>query len=303
MTHREKIEKLRKPITYLYAKEGRSKSYISKLFEIDRRVLTQVLNKEWKLKQANKRNLKPSNQKFLNRHKQYIKSQLDQDVTIKQIASNLQVTTDYLSRTIISNDEVLDKAREDYLKRKRVEKEPTKYDTPIQNLEGEEWRPILGYPNYRVSNLGRVKSNKIGDKDIYYEITPNANSRTGRYYVHLTRNGKRKALSLPRLVGHSFIKGYTEHRNTINHIDGDVSNNKASNLEWVSQSENNKHSYRQLGRPVNVANKEWKKIILDNKYEFKTIVAFAKFIGKSETQARRYITEEAKYDRKIDIIY
>ena len=43
----------------------------------------------------------------------------------------------------------------------------------------------------------------------------------------------------------------------------------------------------------------FKQIIYKNKYEFKTVAAFARFIGKSETQTRRYLETPSKYEIKI----
>lgn len=301
MTQKEKIILLKNTIQHLYENEGRSKSYISRLLEVDRKTLTHMLNNVWKMKQKKVRRLKPSNKKFLNKNRQFIKTQLDNDVSITEIAEQLNVDRQYLSRTIIRADDVLTKAVEDFHNRKSIKK-PTKFNTPIENKKGEVWKHILGYDGYMISNFGRVKSNVVGDRSIFYELKPNINSRNGRLYVHLYRNKKRKSLSIARLVGHNFVDGYSTDRNTINHKDGDVTNNHYSNLEWVSQSDNNKHSYR-LGRSVNVGDKKWKKIVLDGKYEFKTIRAFARFIDKSETQARRYLTGECKFDRDIKIVY
>ena len=124
------------------------------------------------------------------------------------------------------------------------------------------------------------------------------NPRSGREYIRI----KNKTFQMARLVGFAFVPGYTETKNTIDHIDGDVLNNKASNLEWVSQSENNKRAYNN-GRVVNKSKSSLKKIIVDDKYEFKTIVAFAKFCGVSETQARRYIDKECNCVYKLKVIY
>ena len=47
----------------------------------------------------------------------------------------------------------------------------------------------------------------------------------------------------------------------------------------------------------------FKKIILNDMYEFKTITALAKFCGVSWTQMNRYIANECKHDYKIEFIY
>lgn len=46
-----------------------------------------------------------------------------------------------------------------------------------------------------------------------------------------------------RLVAEAFISKNTD-KEQVNHIDGNKENNYATNLEWCSQSENMKHSYR-----------------------------------------------------------
>ena len=40
-----------------------------------------------------------------------------------------------------------------------------------------------------------------------------------------------------------------------------------------------------------------------NKYEFKTLVSLAKFLGISEVQLNRYIDKECKSDHKFTFIY
>ena len=69
MTQKEKIEMLKETITFLYEKEGRSKSYISRLLCVDRKTLVYKIN-EWGLIKANISYMKPSTLKFLNRNKQ-----------------------------------------------------------------------------------------------------------------------------------------------------------------------------------------------------------------------------------------
>ena len=64
MTQKEKIEMLKETITFLYEKEGRSKSYISRLLCVDRKTLVYKIN-EWSLIKANISYMKPSTLKFL----------------------------------------------------------------------------------------------------------------------------------------------------------------------------------------------------------------------------------------------
>lgn len=306
MTQKEKINLLKTTITFLYEKEGRSKSYISRLLELDRKALIISIN-EWDLTQANISYLNPSNQKFVNKYRQLIKSRLDNNISKADIAIELNVGRDYLG-DMIAKDKVLDKANKDYMSRKKLiinskKQELMDYSTPTyitKDLKNEEWKEVLGYENYYVSNMGRIKK-YIKSYDSYMAIKPHINISSQRQYVKLKDNN----LSIARLVGFAFINEYSERNNTIDHIDGDFINNKASNLEWVSQSENNKRAYVN-GRAINKAyskNKKFKKLIVGNKYEFKTIRAFAQFCGVSETQGHRYISGECKCKYTIKFIY
>ena len=306
MTNKEKAIELKDTIYQLYSKEGRSISYIASLLRINRKVLSTSIQ-EWGFeKDRSKRHLTPSNQKFLNKNRQLIKARLDKNVTISNIAEELGVPCDYLKRTIINNDAVLLKAKEDYLKRVTLLAK-SRRDNTLQNSAlnyvsefplDEEWRKILGYSNYEVSNFGRVRrlAKRYG---AYYLLTPSTNIKSGRPYVTLVGDdGKQRGLQLSRLVAFAFVDGYSDVAKTVNHKDGNVTNCSADNLEWVSQSDNNKHAYDVLGRVVN-RHKTNYNILYKGTYEFKTVAAFSRFLGKSETQVRRYLEEPEKHDIKL----
>lgn len=308
MTEREKIELLKNTIIKLYCNEGRSKSYISRLLEVDRKTLIKAINEDWKLEKGNVSYLTPSNQKFANKNKNLIISKLDNDISISKIANELKVTSEYLSN-IIKKVPELNEHKIDYINRQKinaqerknrlVEKPSLNYDW--EELPDEEWKEILGYSSYYISNMGRVKK-YIKTYDKYVLLSLNINSRTGRVYIKIEGKG----LQVSRLVGFAFLDGYSEEKNTIEHIDNDVTNNKASNLMWVSMGDNNKLAYKKGKAKSKAFTKrgKWKKIILDDKYEFKTIVALAKFLGKSETQINRYINGETNCsDHTFKFIY
>lgn len=298
MTDREKINLYKDPIIKLYSKEGRTKSYISRLFGLNRTLLTRIINNEWKLVKAQKTHLKPSTEKFLNRNRLFIKSKLDSDVTITSLVEILGCNKSLLE-TIINYDPILKKSNEDRFERihkKHVDRineyrlnSSRNYD-PV-SLPGEKWKNILGYPKYMISNMGRVKVYRIKTNS-YILLTPSKNTKSGRLYISLVdSSGKKHNLNLARLVGYNFVLGFSDDKNTINHKDGNVENNNSSNLEWISQSDNRK--------PIKKNKSDFKKIIYKNKYEFKTLSALAKFLGKSETQTRKYLGNPGKYNLKI----
>ena len=166
-------------------------------------------------------------------------------------------------------------------------------------MPNEKWKNILGFSKYMVSNYGRIKRWSKRRKD-FYLISAFSNKNNGRLYVSLVSdNNETKNLNLSRVVAQTFIP-HDEACNTVNHIDGDITNNKASNLEWLTQSDNNKHSYKKLNRTKNRGKRyKFDYILYKGKYQFKTVAAFARFIGKSETQTRRYIDNAEKYDIKL----
>lgn len=304
----DKIEMLKSTIVQLFQNEGRSKSYIARLLDVNRALLTGYIS-DWGLEQGNISYLTPSNQKFLNKHKIFIKLGLDQDRNLSDLAKELNVTSKYLANTIVPKDKVLAKALEDKITRthqkaeirKQDLKEKSYYNYHIVSLPDERWEEILGYDGYYISDYGRIKS-YVKIYDDYKLHKPSPNSINGRLYVGLDN----KKLQVSRLVGFAFVDGWEENRNTIEHIDNDVQNNYYKNLAWVSQKDNNQLAYSKGRKPAiaYTRNGKFKKIVVNDKYEFKTIRAFASFIGKSETTAQRYLANEVKENPyKIKLIF
>lgn len=67
-------------------------------------------------------------------------------------------------------------------------------------------------------------------------------NNSGYELAYLCKNSKRKALTVHRLVAKAFIPNPSDLPE-VNHKDGDKLNNRVSNLEWSSISDNRKHAY------------------------------------------------------------
>ena len=106
----------------------------------------------------------------------------------------------------------------------------------MENLSNEIWKDVPGFEGfYTVSNLGRLYS--FRRKKI---MKPNK-TKKGYLRTSLTINGLTKSLLVHRIVATAFISN-TEEKSDVNHINGIKDDNKVSNLEWCSSSENSIHA-------------------------------------------------------------
>ena len=101
----------------------------------------------------------------------------------------------------------------------------------------EEWRDVRGYPDYEVSNMGRVRSYRQPGRPGHI-LSARYKKRWGYYQVVL--------LNREKLVHVLVAEAFLDERplgHEVNHIDGKKTNNAASNLEWVTRSENLRPAY------------------------------------------------------------
>lgn len=104
----------------------------------------------------------------------------------------------------------------------------------------EIWKDIEGFPNYKVSNLGNIKS--FTKKGCGNNLIPQP-IRKGYLQVLLYKNGKPYPKKVHRLVAITFISN-KDKLPQVNHIDGDKTNNCVNNLEWCDNSYNQIHAYK-----------------------------------------------------------
>ena len=125
-------------------------------------------------------------------------------------------------------------------------------------------RPIPDFPGYYINDLGEVWSTKQHKKK---KLKPNIGD-TNYHVVRLRKNNKTYSLRVSRLVLNAPKNKYVDH------IDGDLSNNKKDNLRLCSLSQNQWNrkiqsngtsKYKGVCLRLNKKSKKWRAEICKNR--------------------------------------
>lgn len=117
-------------------------------------------------------------------------------------------------------------------------------------MKKEIWKPVKHYESYyEVSNKGNIRSIErivVLPTHQYLKrqkIIKQFKDRRGYFHVKLYNGfGECKSLTTHRIVALTFIDN-PEGLIEVNHIDHNKHNNHVDNLEWITRSDNIKHSY------------------------------------------------------------
>lgn len=143
----------------------------------------------------------------------------------------------------------------------------------------ERWRTIQDFPQYRVSNLGRVRHGTLNLKL--------SAASDGYVRVSLSNGAIRKQRNVHLLVARAFVLNPL-NLPTVNHRDTKRTNNRASNLEWRSRKGQMFHARITTFKDAGIwfmsgRKKPWRATYTDNGKH----VHIGMFATKDEAQRRR----------------
>lgn len=113
-------------------------------------------------------------------------------------------------------------------------------DNSLNDLDGEVWKDAIGkelQSGWKVSSFGRYRSSR--------GIVSYGNLTSEGYYRASMRG---KKIGVHVLVARTFIGAPPSEVHTVNHKDGNRSNNKVENLEWATPREQALHAARNPNR-------------------------------------------------------
>lgn len=136
----------------------------------------------------------------------------------------------------------------------------------------EIWRDVPNYiGKYKASNLGNIYSIKY-KRNLKFSI-----NNKGYFSVSLCDGIKPIKKNVHRIIAETFLEP-NNAKKQINHINGIKTDNRIVNLEWVNNSENQKHKYNILN-----SNRQGKKVLrIEDKKIFISAMEAAKFMGLSK---------------------
>jgi len=169
------------------------------------------------------------------------------DATLDELSIKYNVTNEFIRRILNKNAWTNISSEFDFCNRVSNKSIKHKRNSNIimeSRFEDEVWKPIHinGLPTrYDVSNMGNIRSNgKL--------LITSYNTYKKCVIINLVIGDKRERERVHRLVAEAFVPNNDITKTEVLHINGNVEDNRASNLKWVTPSERMSTMYDRNGR-------------------------------------------------------
>lgn len=129
-----------------------------------------------------------------------------------------------------------------------------------EELQGEEWKTLFFNNGYEVSNLGRLRNKKT-------KVIAKGTIQKNGYVVVSVNNQNYR---LHRLVLQTWCPNEDYEELTVDHINGNRSDNRLENLRWATREENTLYMIKNRGE----LNKELTRLL--EKYTYEEVLALLK---------------------------
>lgn len=181
----------------------------------------------------------------------------------------------------------------------------------------EQWKVIeedrVLKDTFLVSNLGRVKTRtrtyycgkypvKRTIKGGVLKPSETGKTRNGKGYLGIPlrcEDGGQRSFLIHRLVAKYFLPDWDENL-TVNHIDEDRFNNKVSNLEMVTQLQNNNHGDRKKKVEISRETNKWSGKCIRQAVKLTNIIDGTELYFPSKGTAQKFLrVQQHKLDNVL----
>ena len=149
----------------------------------------------------------------------------------------------------------------------------------------EIWKSIDEYPNYEVSNHGRIRNIKT-DRILRTFLNPK-----GYEIVTLSHKGVQKTECVHILVANAFVEKYYDDLD-VAHLDNNRVNNRADNLDWWKRRDVHRRSFRLRGRQQLHRMKPIR--VVETGEVFKSITEASEILGISRDSISRVVNQRSR---------
>lgn len=127
----------------------------------------------------------------------------------------------------------------------------TELESQLLAGQKEEWKYVGGYEGlYEVSNLGHVRNSQR------VMLIPNPDGG-GYLKINLWKEGKYKTYRVHRLVADAFVEKSCYKQKWVDHLNGVTTDNRAVNLRWVTNSQNQMNAKQRDNTKSGVKGVRW----------------------------------------------